>query len=84
MKRLLYISTARSILDASELEELLSKSRAANTKADLTGLLVVGGRRFLQVLEGPDEAVIRTYERIKSDPRHFALGFVDKGYPLQG
>ena len=25
------------------------------------------------MLEGPDEAVIRTYERIKSDPRHFAL-----------
>eukprot|EP00456_Euglypha_rotunda_P041709 TRINITY_DN3241_c0_g1_i3.p1 TRINITY_DN3241_c0_g1~~TRINITY_DN3241_c0_g1_i3.p1 ORF type:complete len:138 (-),score=31.74 TRINITY_DN3241_c0_g1_i3:20-433(-) len=73
MKRLLYISTARSILNASELEELLSKSRAANAKADLTGLLLVGGRRFLQVLEGPDEAVIQTYERIKNDPRHFAL-----------
>lgn len=73
MKRLLYISTARSILDASELEELLSKSRAANAKAGLTGLLVVGGRRFLQVLEGPDQAVIQTYERIKHDPRHFAL-----------
>jgi hypothetical protein len=73
MKRLLYISTARSILDASELDELLAKSRAANSMVDLTGLLVVGGRRFLQVLEGPSEAVSETYERIKLDPRHFAI-----------
>ncbi|SEJ96100.1 Sensors of blue-light using FAD [Sphingobium sp. AP50] len=73
MKSLLYISTARSILDLSQIEDLLCKSRAANAMVGLTGLLVVGGRRFLQVLEGPDEAVIETYERIRQDPRHFAL-----------
>ncbi|MBH1991464.1 MAG: BLUF domain-containing protein [Sphingomonadaceae bacterium] len=73
MKRLLYISTARATLRPSELEELLAKSRTANSAADLTGLLVVGGRRFLQVLEGPDQAVTATYERIVRDSRHFAL-----------
>lgn len=73
MKRLLYISTARAVLRQSELSEMLAKSRHANSAADLTGLLVVGGRRFLQVLEGPDKAVIETYERITHDPRHFAL-----------
>ncbi|MCE7795700.1 BLUF domain-containing protein [Sphingobium sufflavum] len=73
MKRLLYISTARSPLRPSELEALLMKSRTANSAADLTGMLVVGGRRFLQVLEGPDQAVTTTFERIARDPRHFAL-----------
>ena len=73
MKRLLYISTARSPLRPSELDNLLAKSRKANSAGDLTGLLVVGGRRFLQVLEGPDQAVTATYERITRDPRHFAL-----------
>lgn len=73
MKRLLYISTARSVLSSSELDALLAKSRQANAAAGVTGLLVVGGRRFLQVLEGPDEAVSATYDRIKGDPRHFAL-----------
>lgn len=73
MKRLLYISTARSTLRPSELNDLLIKSRKANSAADLTGLLVVGGRRFLQVLEGPEPAVTATYERIMRDPRHFAL-----------
>ncbi|MBT2246419.1 MULTISPECIES: BLUF domain-containing protein [Sphingobium] len=73
MKRLLYISTARAILPATELDELLLKSREANSRAGITGLLIVGGRRFLQVLEGADEAVFATYERIMRDPRHFAL-----------
>jgi hypothetical protein len=73
LKRILYISTARSKLAQSELEELLAKARAANSAKDLTGLLVVGGRRFLQVLEGPDDVVTATYEKIERDPRHFAL-----------
>lgn len=73
MKRLLYISTARMPLRPSELDDLLEKSRKANSAADVTGLLVVGGRRFLQLLEGPDQAVTATYERITRDPRHFAL-----------
>lgn len=73
MKRLLYISTARTTLRPSELDELLIKARKANSAADVTGLLVVGGRRFLQVLEGPEPAVTATYERIRRDPRHFAL-----------
>jgi hypothetical protein len=73
MKRLLYISTARSILSSTELDALLVKSRRANSAADITGLLVVGGRRFLQVLEGPDQNVTATYKRIAADPRHFAL-----------
>ena len=47
MKRLLYISTARAVLPASELDELLVKSREANSRVGITGLLIVGGRRFL-------------------------------------
>ncbi|MET0137514.1 MAG: BLUF domain-containing protein [Sphingobium sp.] len=73
MKRLLYISTARYPMRPSELEELLAIARKANAAVGVTGLLVVGGRRFLQVLEGPEDAVTATYERIARDPRHFAL-----------
>ena len=84
MKRLLYISTARSLLPPSELDELLTKSRKANAMADITGLLVVGGRRFLQVLEGPEEAVAETYARISRDPRHVALVKLhDKEVPMR-
>ena len=73
MHRLLYISTARNILPPADLDALLRTSRRNNAAAGITGLLIVGGRRFLQALEGPEAAVATTFERIHRDPRHFAV-----------
>jgi hypothetical protein len=73
MHRLLYISTARHPMTGHELDVLLKLSRRNNAAVAITGLLVVGGRRFLQALEGPEAAVRATYERIGRDPRHFAV-----------
>ena len=72
MLRLIYISTARAVLTNAELGNILQVSRENNAKADITGLLVTGGRRVLQALEGPAEAVDTTFLRIRRDPRHFA------------
>ncbi|WP_152542512.1 BLUF domain-containing protein [Sphingobium sp. Ant17] len=47
---------------------LPKRCRKANSDADRTGLLEVGGRRFLEVVEGPEPAVIATYELIRRDP----------------
>jgi len=77
MQRILYISTTRAPHSAQELDAILATSRRNNAAVGVTGLLVVGGRRFLQVLEGPSEAVTATYERIAADPRHFALVKLD-------
>ena len=73
MFRLIYISTARQMLSAEEREAVLRTSRRNNDACGVTGLLVIGGRRFLQALEGPEDAVRATYERIRHDPRHFAI-----------
>lgn len=73
MIRLLYISTARQQVDPEMLADILRASRRNNPLADVTGLLIVGGRRFLQALEGPELAVLSTFERIDRDPRHFAV-----------
>jgi len=75
--RLIYISTARSELSKTELEAILRSSRRNNAAAGVTGLLIVGGRRFLQALEGPASAVTQTYDRIKADGRHFAAVTLD-------
>lgn len=77
MIRLIYISTARSELSAVELDGILRVSRRNNAAAGVTGLLIVGGRRFLQALEGPPDAVMQTYDRIKADARHFAAVTLD-------
>lgn len=73
MIRLLYISTSRQPIVPALLGDILRTSRRNNIRCDVTGLLVVGGRRFLQALEGPDDAVEATFERIGRDPRHFAV-----------
>lgn len=71
--QLVYISTSRHLPTEAELQDILTASRRNNGRADLTGLLVSGGRRFLQVLEGPEPALMATYSRISADSRHFAL-----------
>lgn len=73
MRRLLYISTARTPINPTELDGILRVSRRNNAAVGVTGLLVAGGRRFLQALEGPEDAVRSTYARIQADPRHFAV-----------
>ena len=73
MIRLLYISTARQRLTPEIIADILRSSRRNNAAAGVSGLLIVGGKRFLQALEGPEEAVLATYARIGRDPRHFAV-----------
>ncbi|MDB5695192.1 MAG: blue light sensor protein [Sphingomonas bacterium] len=73
MIRLLYISTARQPLTPEQLADVLRVSRRNNARVGVTGLLILGGRRFLQALEGPEEAVMTTYNRITADTRHFAV-----------
>lgn len=73
MIRLLYISTSRETVTPPMLADILRASRRNNPACGVTGLLIVGGKRFLQALEGPEAAVETTYRRIHKDPRHFAV-----------
>lgn len=73
MLQLVYISTARGPIEDAMLDQILAASRRNNARCEVTGLLVAGGRRFLQVLEGPDQVVLTTYARIQHDARHRAL-----------
>jgi hypothetical protein len=78
MLQIVYISTARQPLTEAELQSVLAVSRRNNGAAGVSGLLIAGGRRFLQVLEGPEEAVAAAFDRIKADPRHFAVVVLSK------
>ena len=72
MRQLLYISSSAADRSA-DLADILQQSRHNNAIDGVTGLLYSDGKRFLQVLEGPDEAVAPTFERIRADPRHRAI-----------
>lgn len=73
MQRIIYISTARNEISDSDIAQILDVSRLNNRRDGLTGLLIAGNRRFLQVLEGDALALGRTFRRITADPRHFAV-----------
>ena len=70
MLSLIYVSTSEKLLNDEELLDILKISRENNSSKDVTGLLLYKGGNFMQVLEGPDEAVEALYEKIKTDPRH--------------
>ena len=50
--------------------ESAREAAVRNRRDDVTGLLLFNSRRFLQVLEGPKDAVERIFARIYDDSRH--------------
>lgn len=66
----IYISAATQHFSSEELAELLAKARENNTQNGVSGLLVYHQGSFLQILEGPAQAVEDTLDIIASDPRH--------------
>ena len=70
MKRLIYASTAREGLAEADIRAILQTAREQNRSAHITGFLAFDGSGFLQVLEGPAEAVERIFGGIRRDPRH--------------
>ena len=70
MIRLLYISHAAPAVTHQQVQDILTSARQNNPSNGITGVLVHGGGLFMQVLEGPEEKVLRQYVRILDDPRH--------------
>ena len=52
------------------LSAILVASRANNRKYDITGALICRSDIFLQLLEGPEQQVKKTYDAIQNDDRH--------------
>ena len=70
MRQLLYVSTAVPSGAHVPVEPILEASRHNNALDGVTGLLWTDSKRFLQVIEGDEEAVETTFARIMADPRH--------------
>ncbi len=68
--RLMYLSTAASTNDVDTTQSILRTSSIHNPLSHITGVLCSGDSHFLQVLEGPDQAVLALYGKVVKDPRH--------------
>ena len=72
MYRLIYSSTPFGF-DSSILNGLLIDSRENNQKGDITGSLLCRADIYLQLLEGPEHNVLKTFDKIKRDDRHLEI-----------
>lgn len=68
-----YVSSATRLADATALVAALHTFRPRNRERGITGVLLYRGGNIIQVLEGPDEQVERTFAAIEADPRHRGL-----------
>ena len=69
LKYLIYVSKP-TVFDHETILDILSISRVNNSRTGLTGCLIYRFDFYGQFLEGPPDAVIETYNKIKLDTRH--------------
>lgn len=72
MIRLLYTSTGCIQKDdpARPLINIIDASTRNNRQSGVTGLLMHGAGRFIQILEGSESEVFTLYVKLLNDPRH--------------
>lgn len=84
--RLVYRSVADpSVMAGSALDNLVNRAQERNSVTGITGLLVLSGNRFLQVLEGPVGFVNELMAKIIADKRHSRfelLSYEQSAFPL--
>jgi hypothetical protein len=70
LERIVYISMASQAQTAETVDGILQVARARNAALDITGLLIGGGRWWLQLLEGNRSDLDPVWQSIRKDPRH--------------
>lgn len=72
--RFLYFSVACLAGDVTaQVAELAEQSAAANAKLGIKGALLFDGRRFAQLIEGPEAEITALALRIAADTRHTGM-----------
>lgn len=69
----IYQSKARENFTISEIEKMLIKAKAFNSKNEITGCILYCQNRFIQIIEGEKEKIDNLYDKIKSDSRHYKV-----------
>jgi hypothetical protein len=80
LKTLTYTSRARLDLGDEDLAAIHETARHFNALDGISGLLLFDGSRFLQIVEGAEDAVDNLVERLRMDPRHSAFEIRDERF----
>ena len=73
LSTIVYRSHLADDVPIKTLAGLAAKANRVNESFDVTGILLFNGTHFFQVLEGPENAVRKVYDRICTDDRHHNL-----------
>jgi hypothetical protein len=73
-RNLVHIAHVRP-LDA--IRDILTISEINNRRDGITGSLVFDSDHFIQILEGPRQAVFAAFRRIQDDPRHTDIDLIE-------
>ncbi|MGR3370969.1 MAG: BLUF domain-containing protein [Sagittula sp.] len=71
--RAICISHTRTRLSDRILDRLMAETEKHNALRQVSGLLLYKSRNFFEVLEGPQDMLDQTLERIYRDPRHYKM-----------
>ena len=77
LSRLIYCSQPFGY-DQPMLNGILADARTYNPKNNITGALICREDIFLQLLEGPEDKLLITYDKILNDDRHLDIELLVK------
>ena len=77
--QLAYVSDTDRAHAPDEVSDLIACARRNNLRDNITGTLLVGRAGFVQVVEGPREAVMSLLNRLENDHRHRNMVLLHKG-----
>jgi AcrR family transcriptional regulator len=76
LRCIVYASTASDLWSDAALHGLVERARARNSNQAITGQLLYRRRQFVQLLEGPEDAVETLFTAIRQDKRHHSLRLI--------
>ena len=83
LKHFMYASNSVRDFSEADLWEMLCLFRHNNEEHDLTGMLLYGNGKFVQLVEGPDASVDSLIEQIRKDGRHADIQTLSEGPILE-
>ncbi|MEX0779524.1 MAG: BLUF domain-containing protein [Balneolales bacterium] len=80
MIRLTYISHKKDFVTDGDVKKLISDAAASNKKKDITGLLIISGKIFYQILEGEEKQVLDLFnKKLSHDKRYANIVLIKQG-----
>ena len=80
LTQLIYISRSCIAASSPEMAAIENIAKSRNALRDVTGFLYYDDQAFVQVLEGPAEAVDEIFAKIDTDPRHQDVRVLEHGW----